>query len=262
MSALRLFPYADRLGDSLAEGHAVVVNSGIQRLVLDPIDFCPVLKGSRNTVVCDISGNASIHDLLVRRGPSAVFWAVVAIVINAVNRVLPAGLLSHVGKKIIEALPPFTHGYTPAAVCRVFPVFYVFAPRPHLVPYVVGWGLGHAMTGEAGCVGIGKGAPAANAVPSAQVCGVADSPAATGASAVPSRPTISLADGGNCSKTPVLMAGDVQRIAAKLNRCKMEISHCLVSFKALVRGLPVGAGSSRYSTTPHPINAQITGAST
>ena len=33
------------------------------------------------------------------------------------------------------------------------------------------------------------------------------------------------------------------------NRFILGISHCLVSFKALVRGLPVGAGSSRHFTT-------------
>ena len=97
----------------------------------------PFADGFCNAVVgCKLCA-ASIGNLLQFGCPPAIFWAVWAVIVNSVNRVLLAWRLSHVGNKVLKRLPSIANVNPSAAILRVVHGLRVFAPVFHARPNAV-----------------------------------------------------------------------------------------------------------------------------
>ena len=81
------------------------------------------------------SGTASlVHALLVACGPAAVVRFVVAVIVDAIQRVAWGWTLTHVSEERRVVHPPATHGDASASVVGVVAVFRVQASAFHPIP--------------------------------------------------------------------------------------------------------------------------------
>lgn len=233
-----------------------------QCLVTDTQLISPICKWLGDAVVFLQEGGAAVANLLSTCRPATVFRRIRAIVVDPVDGMRKTRALSHVRKKCLEILPAVAYSDAPPAVPVKSFVVGVFTPCAHGQPDFVCWRIGHAMRAVCFLDPSEAQTAAGFGFSPAKIVTAHEAFITAVASAKPANSARDFAYGRNYSQKPKPVTRYIGRMIVQLDRCKMEISHCLVSFKALVRGLPVGAGSSRYSTTPHPINAQITGAST
>lgn len=93
----------------------------------------------------DASAVASVPSLLLGRGPLAVLWAIVSVVVLALNA-QSVWALSHIGQEVCEGLTPsIANTYPPGSVSRPVTVIGIVAAPLHVHPSNVGSGIGHAM---------------------------------------------------------------------------------------------------------------------
>lgn len=74
-----------------------------------------------------------VAGLFSSSGPTAISRFVIAIVVDAVNR-LANGALAHIGKKILELIPSFTNTNSSAPIVFVLRNMFVSAPGTHTCP--------------------------------------------------------------------------------------------------------------------------------
>jgi hypothetical protein len=125
-------------GQKDALGRPAEVNPGGYGLCSNPEFFRPlryseIFPAKRNSLV-----SSSVALLFTSCGPTAIFRAIRAIVVNSVNRVVFTWLFPHIGKKVLKFLPSFANINPSASVVVKKLVFRVAAPASHTTPSAVG----------------------------------------------------------------------------------------------------------------------------
>lgn len=93
-----------------------------------------------STSVCYVPCFPLVIHLLKRRCPTAILWAVVAVIVDAVQRVRRAGSLPHVVQECVKRLlPSLADGNAAATVPKVHRSVFVIAPLHHSVVSAVLW---------------------------------------------------------------------------------------------------------------------------
>jgi hypothetical protein len=89
---------------------------------------------------------AAITGLFLAGGPSAIFWRVIAVVVDTLHRILNRGAWSHVSIECLKRIKPlWTYGYSTASVVWVILDGRIKAPILHGSPCTVFRGIAHAM---------------------------------------------------------------------------------------------------------------------
>lgn len=123
-----------RLRESTLNGPAKFADSCFKGAVRNANLLGPFCKGFCDTVPGDESVSTSVSRLLFRCRPSAVFRAVVAVVVDAVKR-RAGGPRADIGKKVFKGLQPAVADFDAAAsVVLVFFVLNITAPLFHHAP--------------------------------------------------------------------------------------------------------------------------------
>lgn len=117
------------------------------------IDYALVQDGSRKGKIfrplADCLGNAvmgrglsatTIGNLLALCGPSAVFWAIRAVIVDAIYGVVRSRRLTHVGIKVFKGCPALTHKNVAPTILRVMHCGWILAPVFHARPNPVDLG--------------------------------------------------------------------------------------------------------------------------
>ncbi len=99
-------------------------------------EVCPLAHGARNPVNGHANISLGVVGLSLRGCPAAVFWAVVAFAIYALNGP-PLGCVAHVFKEVRESSPSFTNPNPESTVALVIDRGRVFAPPMHSRPHAV-----------------------------------------------------------------------------------------------------------------------------
>lgn len=100
--------------------------------------YAPICQIKANTTNFDIDICACVFALNFYCGPNTVFRAIVAIVINALDRIATGRFFAHIGIKIFKrVLPPFTNLNSSTAVRMVFVVVRVITSALHVAPRFV-----------------------------------------------------------------------------------------------------------------------------
>lgn len=113
----------------------------------------PSLEHHRLTIKRDEPGAGPVAGLLSGRGPSAVFWRVVAIVVDPIKR-KAAGLFAHVRQEVRKAIgpaPAFAYLDASSAVAVKKPVRRIAATVVHGGPDSVCRCFGHAVLARGWC---------------------------------------------------------------------------------------------------------------
>ena len=106
--------------------------------IINPHFSRPLSQGEALAVKGDMSGVTPIVRLFVRICPSAIFWFVVAVIINPIQRIAAPWALSHVFNKRFNGVQPtLAHCYPSAAIASVTRIALVRASRNHSVPRFV-----------------------------------------------------------------------------------------------------------------------------
>jgi hypothetical protein len=87
--------------------------------------------------MCRKRSRSTVARLFRAIRPAAIFEAVVAVIVDAINRMAPWGL-AHVRKEILKHAPPRTHFDASRTIIRVADRVRVLAPLAHRHPAVVG----------------------------------------------------------------------------------------------------------------------------
>lgn len=98
--------------------------------------FAPLKEGSRHSVVIDEDGVAPVSDLLCLGRPPTIPRAIVAVVVNAINR-HASWAITHVGQELLKDVPFFANSYASTSIVRKVFRGRVFTPLPHTAPNVV-----------------------------------------------------------------------------------------------------------------------------
>lgn len=93
--------------------------SGQDGAVIYTETMAVIPKRVRDSVHAHLVNISSVLTLLFARGPSAIFRAVVTVVVDAVYAVILGGWLTHVLQKVLKRIPSFTHRDSPASVVMV-----------------------------------------------------------------------------------------------------------------------------------------------
>lgn len=106
----------------------------------------PTRDAKRDAVVRDATGARRVLALFLHRGPTAIDRFVVAIVVDALNRVLQRRARTHVGKEARERLAPRCADFDSAAsVTVVVGTRGVLASHDHVLPDTILGRLAHAV---------------------------------------------------------------------------------------------------------------------
>ena len=121
--------------------------------------FRPFVGGHSATVQCEAWSAASIQRLLEWRGPPAIAWSVVCVVVDSIEAVRLRWLWPHVSKKGLEVVGPFLgHGYAASTILGITRRACVEAPlfsglpasmRCRAIPAVSQKNLGRSRNGQA-----------------------------------------------------------------------------------------------------------------
>lgn len=84
--------------------------------------------------------------LFIQSGPSAVFGAVIAIIIYTVKRAFFAGGFAHIGEEVFKDLPAFADLDTASAIVGVTFKVGISAAGAHIAPDGIHAGFGHAVS--------------------------------------------------------------------------------------------------------------------
>ena len=109
--------------------------------------FSPLGYGPSNPLMGYVSYILSISGLFLRRRPSTVIRFVVAIVIDSINGVSDSWRMSHVGKEMLERIPPFANVNSSAWIpFIIFMGFLGSASIVHGFPCSMGMSITHAVS--------------------------------------------------------------------------------------------------------------------
>lgn len=108
--------------------------------------FSPICQSTCLTVPGDLAIRSRIVSLFRASGPFAVFGTIVSVIINSVNRVVFAGLLSHIGVEIFKSEPAIAHRDSATAVMPKRPLVGVSTSGQHCSPNPVGRTTTHTMS--------------------------------------------------------------------------------------------------------------------
>jgi hypothetical protein len=112
-----------------ATAHSLVLHSKLAT---------PSSQRTNLTANFDCSRARSIVGLLFLRRPAAIFWAVVPIVIDAINRMFKRWARTHVAIEVFERISPtIANGYSTTPVSRKLAALRVVASLLHCSPNVV-----------------------------------------------------------------------------------------------------------------------------
>lgn len=159
-----------RRGQGFFGGPAATANSEVEGGLREPRFFGPFVDHLRAPEGGNMPVASPIQTLLSCRRPAAVAWLVIAVVVNALDRVLWGRAWPHVGEECGKGPAPATTDLDPATpVIRAPRVFCVFASANHARPCDV---LGRARPSVSemrfSCQFVAQ-TPAAFRVPGAQV---------------------------------------------------------------------------------------------
>lgn len=101
--------------------------------------YTPISKTKGLPIVSQLSIAACISVLNFLRGPDAIFWAVVAVIVLTFKG-KAIWLRGHVVIKVLEAVPALANLNSPAAVSLKRFVCRIIAARHHLRPHVIDLG--------------------------------------------------------------------------------------------------------------------------
>lgn len=118
-------------------------NPSPKRYIGDADSFCPLANRHCDSIVCKQYVCPHIASLFQPSGPAAISLAVIAVHINAVNRVLWRRRQAHIRKEHLERVPFVTNQNAPPAV--VF-ILSVSATMQHAAPRLEYAGLGHTVS--------------------------------------------------------------------------------------------------------------------
>lgn len=100
--------------------------------------FRPFRHGETPTLKSEHDGFSGVSGLLFSRGPSTVIWAVVAVVIGAIQRMHRGWSRSHVLIETLKRrLPTVAYFNSAAAIILVTLLLWIAAPVDHIRPHVV-----------------------------------------------------------------------------------------------------------------------------
>lgn len=121
------------------------VISAKQRVDMNVQTLRPLHSGQRQSVVCNANVYLSVIRLLFSSRPTAVFWAIRAVVVNAIQRVSKRRL-AYVSQKIFKIVPSFAQINASLSIPIKSSVFWVIAPLFYGLPQNVNGSLRFAMT--------------------------------------------------------------------------------------------------------------------
>lgn len=125
---------------------AISVNSCSYGGFTDACFSSPFRDGHRFSIMRKHSIISPVRRLLGHGKPSAIAWLIVSIGINSIDRILRSRLFSHIGKKCLKAIFPFSaHGHASAAVSRIIAFILVKASALYSLPGFIFRCFGHAM---------------------------------------------------------------------------------------------------------------------
>lgn len=236
------------------------VNSLEQRLVFYAKLVSPFCKRLYSAVVFLHERVSAVSNLLCISGPAAIFGRVRTIVVDAVDAVFRSRSLSHICEEVGKVIPSLANSDSSPAVLWVGAVIDIPAPTVNSEPDFMRRGQGCAVRAVGFLNALKTQAPAGHCFAMHETmrgdglfCPAVAPTKPVDVAAVP-------ADRSYCCEPAYFSAGMIVGKVSKFDWGIMKISHCLVSFKALVRGLPVGAGSSRHYTKPLYIHTPLSGA--
>lgn len=114
--------------------------SAVDGIVMQPGFFGPLHNCFGHAFVSYADVAFSVVGLLFSRSPAAIIRAIAFRVINTLKGVA-FGPLAHVFFKGGKIIPARTNFYTASAVSIIMRCIRVIAPRPHLQPYAINWGI-------------------------------------------------------------------------------------------------------------------------
>lgn len=113
----------------------VIVDARVEGLNGDPSVGSPICQRHRSSVVRNCLSVATISALFSRSRPSAVLWAIVAVIVNAVYGVSSAGPFAEIGYEVLEASsPPLAHFDSTTTVSGEGCTIHIFASLNHTRP--------------------------------------------------------------------------------------------------------------------------------
>lgn len=101
--------------------------------------FAPLSRAQCYAVVCEQDVTRVVAALLLKGGPSAVLWAIVAVLINAVDGMLGRRATAHVGQKVVERLPSVADTNASETVVLGVSLVCSAASLSHVFPAQVLW---------------------------------------------------------------------------------------------------------------------------
>ncbi len=117
-------------------------------MVIKPKELCQFAEGHRFTIPPNENSRSFISALLFTCSPSAVFWGIMAIVVDSLNGHIWARLGSHIQNEIMEIGPAFAYPDSPAAIIFIMLTIPILAAVFHLAPGFI-FGTWAAMLGMA-----------------------------------------------------------------------------------------------------------------
>lgn len=114
----------------------VIIKSKAQHVSWDAKQSAPLSHCHRLTVKRENSIRGRVVHLLYRGFPSAIFWRVGSVVINATQRVFPRWRFAYIRSEVLKRISPaVAHSDATPTVLRIFQVFLsvasVFRSTPH-----------------------------------------------------------------------------------------------------------------------------------
>ena len=94
----------------------------------------PVLQASRSSIESDVGKVSTVARLFTARRPPTVTRFVVAVYINAVERMLGRWATSQIGEEITKTVPSLANLDAAAPIVGVAPVPWIHAALPHVCP--------------------------------------------------------------------------------------------------------------------------------
>lgn len=104
----------------------------------------PLHCGQRHSVMRDANINESVVSLFLAGRPSAIFWAIRAIIIDTVKRISQRPI-ANVSQKVFENVPPLTYINAAPSITRERSVFGVVASLFDCLPQNINGSFGFAM---------------------------------------------------------------------------------------------------------------------
>ena len=140
MTSLQPMRLQVRSGNSLFFAPSIILDSAINKVARKSKLLAPFSSSHGDSIVRDSPASAHIIHLLMYSSPATILRCVVAIVIDAVNRVLGSRLVTHISKEVFKRIKPsIANLNTPTSVSGIFRVSNVVASIFYASPRVIFW---------------------------------------------------------------------------------------------------------------------------